>query len=110
MKRSPSPTVELRPPDQRDEWAASWYREWLDDPTLLEAAVVLVVDGAGCIAVPCGGRRRGGHLSVDDDIAVLWAMRDALDGRPGFPDVRVRWSTDPEVCHRVEWGAGAARG
>ncbi|MEU5498016.1 DUF6302 family protein [Streptomyces griseofuscus] len=102
MKRTP--TVEVRPPDRRDEWAASWYRERLDDPTLLDAAVVLVLDGPGSMAVPSGGRRLGGYLSVDDDVTVLRAMRDALDGREGFPHVRVRLSEHPEVCHRVEWG------
>ncbi|MET8609857.1 DUF6302 family protein [Streptomyces misionensis] len=104
MKRCPA--VEVRPPDRRDEWALSWYRERLDDPTLLEAAVVLVADGAGAgyLAVPLGGRRRGGELSVDADIAVLWALRDALTGREGFPYVRARRSTHPDVCHRIEWG------
>ncbi|MFI1795393.1 DUF6302 family protein [Streptomyces olivaceoviridis] len=29
---------------------------------------------------------------------------DQLRQLPGFPDARVRWSTDPDVCHAVEWG------
>ena len=32
-------------------------------------------------------------------------LRDLLVGKPGFPDVRLRWSPDPESCHVVEWGA-----
>ncbi|AKN75677.1 hypothetical protein QR97_31505 [Streptomyces sp. PBH53] len=96
-------TVEVLPPDVRDEWEASWYRERLDDPALLDQAVVVVVGGSRHMVVPRGGRRRGGALSVGD-VAVIWLLRDALAGLEGFPDVRVRWATHPDSCHAIEWG------
>jgi len=100
--------VEVRPPDARDEWEASWYRERLHDPSLIDFGVVVVVDGIGFLAVPVGGRRRGGYLAVDD-FAMVGQLRAALAGLEGFPSVRVRRSTDPRVCHAVEWGDPAPR-
>lgn len=95
--------VEVRPPDQRDEWQTSWYRERLAERKILEVAVVVVVGGAAFLAVPCGGGRRGGYVCADDT-DVVWRLRDVLDRIDGFPDVRVRWSTEPDVCHAVVWG------
>jgi hypothetical protein len=99
-----SVAVGLRPPDARDEWEASWYRERLADPSLIAAGVVVVVAGRiGYLAVPVGGQRRGGYIPVGDAVDVPLLLQ-ALDGRPGFPAVRVRWSTCESTCHVVEWG------
>ncbi|KUN32573.1 hypothetical protein AQJ11_03340 [Streptomyces corchorusii] len=103
MKHRPTLRVEVREPDRRDEWELSWYRERLADPTLLDYAVVIVVDGTGYLVVPRCGRRRGGYVSAND-AEVIWHLCDQLRALPRFPDVRVRWSTDPDVCHAVEWG------
>ncbi|MFF7369839.1 DUF6302 family protein [Streptomyces tricolor] len=103
MTRRRGRTVEVRPPDQRDEKQVSWYRDRLDDPTLLDQAVVVVVVGSRFLAVPRSSRRRGGDLSAGD-VAVIWHLRDALAGLEGFPDLRVRWSTHPDSSHAVEWG------
>ncbi|MFI2434604.1 DUF6302 family protein [Streptomyces sp. NPDC018693] len=98
--------MEVRSADWRDEWEASWYRERLRDPTLIDAGLVVVVDGTGFLAVPVGGQRRGGYISADDAETVP-SLHDALMGRPGFPRLRVRWSTCPSTCHVVEWGEDA---
>lgn len=103
MRRKAQLVVEVRPPDARDEWEVSWYRERLADPSLIAAGVVVVVGRIGWLAVPVGGQRRGGYLAVDraEDVEPL---RRALDGRPGFPAIRVQWSTRRDVCHVIEWG------
>ncbi|MFF8882136.1 DUF6302 family protein [Streptomyces flaveolus] len=83
-----------------------WYSERLADLSLLDAAVVAVVDRVGYLAVPVGGsggQRRGGFLAVDDRLTAR-CLRYALLGRPGFPAVRVQWSSDHSVCHNVAWG------
>jgi hypothetical protein len=95
--------AEVQPVDQRDEWEASWYRERLLDPTLIHAGVVVVVSRVRHLAVPVGGQRRGGYISLSDSAAVI-PLRDALIGRPGFPHVRVHWSRFRSVCHVVAWG------
>ncbi|MFJ5035548.1 DUF6302 family protein [Streptomyces sp. NPDC088560] len=105
----PSPAVEVRPADARDEWEVSWFREQLADPSLIGAGVVVVVDGMGFLAVPVGGRRRGGYLAASDR-ATACCLRDALAGRPGYPDVRVHWVRDARVCHAVRWGGDAPDG
>lgn len=106
IKQRPRAVVEVRPVDWRDEWEAAWFRERLQDPTLIDAGVVVVVDGIGFLAVPVGGRRRGGYTSLDNPEAV-YCVRDALVGRRGFPRVRVHWSSCPSTCHVVEWGEDA---
>ncbi|MFF5019108.1 DUF6302 family protein [Streptomyces sp. NPDC001165] len=103
MRQRPRAAVKVRPADQRDEWEASWYRERLLDPKLLDTGIVVAVDHIGYLAVPVGGQRHGGSISAADR-ATARSLRDALTGRPGFPQVRVRWSTCPSVCHVVEWG------
>ncbi|MEV5880672.1 DUF6302 family protein [Streptomyces sp. NPDC052101] len=98
--------MEVRPAGQRDEWEASWFRDRLSDPTLIDAGIVVVVDGAGYLAVPVGGQRRGGYVSASDR-GTARCLRDALAGRPGYPNVRVRWSACPSDCHTVAWGEAA---
>ncbi|CAM5559598.1 hypothetical protein STENM36S_01175 [Streptomyces tendae] len=105
FRRRP-PSVYLRAPGAPDAWEVIWYSERLADLSLLDAAVVAVVDRVGYLAVPVSetdGQRRGGFLAVDDRLTAR-CLRSALLGRPGFPAVRVRWSSDRRVCHNVEWG------
>lgn len=93
----------LLPPGEADERDAAYYRERLEDPALLEAAVAVRVGEDVCLAVPVGGRRRGGYLSVTEVMTGL-AVRALLRGQAGFPDVRLRWSPYADTCHVVEWG------
>ncbi|MCG8970205.1 DUF6302 family protein [Streptomyces sp. CL12-4] len=105
LRRRP-PNVYLRPPGAPDAWEVVWYSERLADPSLLDSAVVAVVDRVGYLAVPVGGagnQRRGGFLAVDDRLTAR-CLHYVLMGRAGFPAVRVQWSTDRSVCHNVEWG------
>jgi hypothetical protein len=39
-----------------------------------------------------------------DLLTVALAAKAVLDGRPGFPDLRVRWSPYRDTCHVVECG------
>lgn len=80
-----------------------YYRDRLEDPELLDAGVTVHLDCDRILAVPVGGLRRGGFLPVQDVVTGL-AVRALLAGRPGFPDVRLRWSADIDICHNVEWG------
>lgn len=95
------PLPELRPPAEADNVA--YFRHRLADPRLVDRGVTIVFDYAALLAVPVGGQRRGGFLAMGD-IGSGLAVRTVLDGRPGYPHVRLVWSADPEVCHHVAWG------
>ncbi|MFE4535812.1 DUF6302 family protein [Streptomyces scopuliridis] len=81
----------------------------LADPTLLDAAVVVPVgetDGVvRCrLAVPVGGGRLAGYLTVEDYAEALTVLT-MLDGRSGFPHVRVRETVAPRDSRRtIIWG------
>lgn len=81
----------------------AWFRERLADPGLLDCAVGVKVDGTVLLAVPAGGSRSGGYLSVGTVVNAVrvWA---ALRGRPGFPRVRIGLSVHRDTCHTVDWG------
>jgi hypothetical protein len=102
--RTEAEEVRLERPGALDEWEVSFYRDSLLDPSLLDASVVVVMGRTRYLAVPVGERRRGGWISVPDK-RVLEQLVDALKGRDGFPQARVRWSGHPDVCHAVAWGA-----
>ena len=97
------PAARLLPATEATEDETAYYRARLEDPALLDAGAVVLVASMRLLAVPVGGRRRGGFIPTDT-VAVGLAVRAALTGRPGFPNVRFRWSTDLEVCHHVAWG------
>ncbi|MFJ6014433.1 DUF6302 family protein [Streptomyces sp. NPDC092952] len=101
-----SPLVVLLPPTEADEDEAAYYRERLEDLSLMEAALTVRVGGVAYLAVPVGGARRGGYLPMPE-LAMGCAVRDALRGTPGFPDVRLRWSPYEDACHVVAWGERA---
>ncbi|WP_411098900.1 DUF6302 family protein [Streptomyces sp. x-45] len=96
-----APLCRPSPEECAEEYA--WFRERLADPDLLDGAVGVKVDGAVLLAVPAGGSRRGGYLSVG---AVAEAVRvwAALRSRPGFPRVRLGLSLHRNTCHTVSWG------
>ncbi len=81
----------------------TWFRQRLAEPDLLDCAVGVKVDGDVLLAVPVGGTRRGGYLSVGTvtDAVRVWA---ALRGRPGFPRIRLGLSVYFDTCHTVDWG------
>ena len=74
-----------------------YFRDRLDDPGLLDRAVITE---EGRLAVPAGGKRRGGFVSVKPKAAGSRLLRQ-LAGRPDeFPDVRLV----PGDPWDVEWG------
>ncbi|WNI20071.1 DUF6302 family protein [Actinacidiphila sp. ITFR-21] len=81
----------------------AWFRERLADPDLLDRAVGVKVSGAVLLAVPAGGHRSGGYLSVGSvaDAVRVWA---ALRGHPGFRRIRLGLSVHRDTCHTVDWG------
>jgi hypothetical protein len=96
----------LLPPGEADRQDWLYFQERLADPSLAARGLAVRFDWYTHLAVPVGGRRLGGYLSAADIMTGL-AIRALLLGHPGFPDVRLRWSPDPDCCHVVEWGARA---
>ncbi|MFI5756241.1 DUF6302 family protein [Streptomyces sp. NPDC051569] len=96
-------TLSLRPAEEAYDFA--FFRDRIADPELLTSAVAVPVCGfrPPALAVPASGKRRGGFLSYDL-LTLAVAARDLLSGRPGFPNLRVRWSWHDDTCHTVEWG------
>jgi hypothetical protein len=92
--------VPLTPEQQRD-----WYKERLDDPSLLDKAVQL---SSGELAVPVGGRRTAGSGdSIHETPEEAEAVAKEIRGKPGFPDVRVRADHDENgdvQAYSVIWG------
>ncbi|WP_409239766.1 DUF6302 family protein [Streptomyces sp. PA5.6] len=80
-----------------------YYEQRLADPYLLDQALAVRTLRMAFLAVPVGGARRGGFYAVEC-VCFGLAVRDALRGLPGFPDVRLRWSPWPDTAHNVEWG------
>lgn len=93
--------LSLRPAEEAHDFA--FFRDRIADPHLLTSAVAVCVIEPPALAVPVGGKRRGGFLSYDL-LTLAVAARDLLSGRPGFPNLRVRWSWHDDTCHTVEWG------
>jgi hypothetical protein len=81
-----------------------WFSQRLSDLTLLDRAVAVRADGK-CIdlAVPIGGKRRGGYVTC---CSIRWAKQvyKQLHGLPGFPSVRIDYSPYRNACHCVVWG------
>ncbi|MFF4934514.1 DUF6302 family protein [Streptomyces griseofuscus] len=101
LARIAAPLCRVSPEECSPDYA--WFRERLAGPGLLDCAVGVKVDGAVLIAVPAGGSRSGGYVSVGTmgDAVRVWA---ALRGRPGFPRVRIGLSVHRDTCHTVNWG------
>nr|WTA00537.1 DUF6302 family protein [Streptomyces sp. NBC_00857] len=82
----------------------------LADPDLLDAAVAVPVgktangDIRYRLAVPVGGSRRAGYLTIANHAEAL-ATLSTLNVRPGFPSARVRGTvTAPGASRTVIWG------
>ena len=89
-----------------------WYRNRLADVDLLAKAEEVNfydTDSDGeefeyfVVAIPVGGPRRGGCLSLSEADNVQQAI-DQLSLWDGFPNLRAEYSDDDEVCHVVRWG------
>ena len=96
-----APLCRPSPEECAEDYA--WFRERLADLALLDCAVGVNVGGAVLLAVPAGGSRSGGYLSVGTmaDAVRVWA---ALRGRPGFPRARLSLAVYRDTCHTVDWG------
>lgn len=77
----------------------------LHDRHLLDSSVAVRVFRAPLLAVPVGGRRRGGCMDAGP-VEVALAIRCALSEIPGFPNVRIRLVSPPGEPNNwvVEWG------
>jgi Family of unknown function (DUF6302) len=80
-----------------------YFNKRLENPDLLKHAVPIVCDGLTVdLAVPIGGKRRGGYVAL----ATLRWCRDAvsqLKGKPGFPHLRIVKGSRT-IMHNVRWG------
>jgi hypothetical protein len=82
-----------------------WYRSVLDDPSLVDRAVLVPLwSGHAELAVPVGGKRRAGSISVCGDFRYTKRAVQLLEKLSGFPNVRAIRSPWREACHSVEWG------
>ncbi|AVZ70947.1 hypothetical protein SLUN_00355 [Streptomyces lunaelactis] len=99
------PTITVLPPHTAVDYASTASR--LEDPHLLSNSLAICFLRTALIAVPVGGRRRGGCLDAGRSEIAL-AIRDLLLGRPGFPQPRVRLTSSQNRPHWVvEWGERA---
>jgi hypothetical protein len=74
------------PVSVQDALSYRFFLDRLDDPGLLDRAIVTEDND---LAVPVGGKRRGGYISTETRAAARRLVRQ-LDARPGeFPDVRL---------------------
>ncbi|BBA96886.1 hypothetical protein RVR_2389 [Actinacidiphila reveromycinica] len=80
------------------------FARLLADPELLRGAVGVRVHRAPLLAVPIGGTRLGGSMSIDL-IVLAEKVHDLLLGLRGFPDLRVLPSPYRSGGQVVEWGA-----
>ncbi|HEV3420846.1 MAG TPA: DUF6302 family protein [Candidatus Acidoferrum sp.] len=81
-----------------------FFKDRLEDPSLLKNSVPIVCDGMTVdLAVPVGGKRRGGYVAL----ATLRWCREAvrqLKAKPGFPNLRIVDGRPFQCMHNVEWG------
>ena len=86
-----------KPISVQDALNYRFYMDRLDDPGLLDRAVITE---DGDLAVPVGGKRLGGYVSTDTRAAARRLVRQ-LAGRPDeFPAARLV----PGYYWLVEWG------
>ncbi|MEV6565929.1 DUF6302 family protein [Streptomyces kronopolitis] len=99
-----SPRARLLPAPEAYDYEC--FRARLADPDLADAGFAVAFLGTPLLAVPVGGKRRGGYVSFGHLTDALQA-RVLLGTVPGFPDLRVRWSPYRDTCHTVQWGEPA---
>jgi len=76
----------------------AWYQSKLEDPSILDHAVDLGYD----LAVPVGGKRRGGYV-CPPDLAAYKVTMETLARHDGFPNLRIIPGND-EVPDNICWG------
>lgn len=82
----------------------AWYATRLDDPWLLDFSIPLRTrDACFFLAVPVGGRRRGGLVPFDSPKSAEQAA-ERLRGTAGFPNVRIERSRKRGSHHLIRWG------
>lgn len=94
------PKLELMPAQEACDYDHS--RSALADRENLRRSIALRIHDTTFLAVPLGGRRRGGYLFVCCTTAGL-LVRDVLKGPDGFPNRRLSWSPYTDTCHVVRW-------
>jgi len=81
-----------------------WYAARLFDWWLLDFSIpVRGGDEHLMLAIPIGGRRRGGFVSLESPKDVDHAA-ERLKGNAGFPNVRIECSRERGAYHEVRWG------
>ena len=86
-----------KPISVQDALNYRFYRDRLDDPGLLDRAIVTE---DGDLAVPVGGKRLGGYVVADTRAAARRLIRQ-MAARPGeFPGIRLYGGYD----WLIEWG------
>jgi len=79
----------------------AWYAAGLDDPWLLDFSIVVRRrDRRFLLAVPIGGKRRDGFVSLDSPKNA----DQAAEGHRGFPNVRVERSRERGAYYLVRCG------
>jgi len=82
------------------------YAARLRDLWLLEFSIPVRDRNGWVLAVPIGGRRRGGFVSLRSGQDVE-AAAGKLAGKAGFPNVRIEFSGSSDTGHVVCWGEEA---
>jgi Family of unknown function (DUF6302) len=82
----------------------SWHAARLADLSLLDFSIpVRTGEDKFMLAVPVGGTRRGGFVSLGDRRDAE-AAAERLTGQAGFPNVRIEISSRSNKLHVVRWG------
>jgi hypothetical protein len=88
-----------------------YFADRLEDPSLLEGAVRIMHDGQPGVelAVPIGGKRRGGFVALIGVHECDAAVRQ-LEGKPGFPALRIVRGGHRSGYWELQWGDPEPKG
>ncbi|MFE7276889.1 DUF6302 family protein [Streptomyces sp. NPDC057623] len=116
---TPSPDTESETPPagalSRCEQERAVMRDRLADPTLIDRALEIRLGNDDscetCLAVPLDGKRVAGEVTVQGWTQALLVLL-ALDGQPGFPDLRdgTSYGEAIDAPRTIRWGLGATLG
>ncbi|MGW8329401.1 DUF6302 family protein [Streptomyces sp. NPDC055897] len=98
----PPLTITCLPAEEAYDY--DFFRARLADTSVLKESIAIRMFRMPFLTVPVGGPRRGGYFPVPE-LGLGVAVREVLQGRPGFTSLRLRWSPWRDTCHVVEWGA-----
>ncbi|MFJ6573700.1 DUF6302 family protein [Streptomyces sp. NPDC091292] len=102
----PPLTIDVRPAHEAYDY--EFVASRLHDLDLLRESIAVRIYRVPLLAVPVGGRRRGGRMDVGRSVTLALAIRTVLLGHPGFPVPRIRLTRPANVdTWLVEWGAHA---